>query len=61
MSKEKPKKSLVSFQAEDELQNAFDEITKRHGITRSFALRQLMKIYIKEDGNMELIIHEKNN
>lgn len=62
MSKEKSKpskKSFVSFQAEDKLQGDFDEVAKKYGLTRSFVLRQLMKLYIKENEDMKLIVHEE--
>ena len=58
MSKSKPTKSQVNFQAEDKLQEDFERVFSKYNLTKSFVLRQLMKLYIKEDGNMELIIHE---
>lgn len=58
MSKIKATKSQVNFQAEDKLQEDFERVFSKYNLTKSFVLRQLMKLYIKEDGNMELIIHE---
>lgn len=59
MSKDKPTKSLVTFQAEDQLQEEFEKVFSQYGLTKSFVLRQLMKLYIKENGDMKLIVHEE--
>ena len=58
MSKDKPSKSLVTFQAEDKLQEDFERVFSIR-LKKSFVLRQLMKLYIKENGDMKLIIHEE--
>ena len=59
MSKDKPTKSLVTFQAEDRLQEEFERVFSQYGLKKSFVLRQLMKLYIKKNGDMKLIIHEE--
>lgn len=58
MKENKPSKSLVTFQAEDKLQEEFERVFLQYGLKKSFVLRQLMKLYIKENGDMKLIIHE---
>lgn len=58
MKENKPSKSLVTFQAEDKLQEEFERVFSQYGLKKSFVLRQLMKLYIKENGDMKLIIHE---
>lgn len=60
-NKIKPSKSLVTFQAEDKLQEDFEKVFLQYGLKKSFVLRQLMKLYIKENGNMKLIVHENND
>ena len=52
MSKDKPSKSLVTFQAEDKLQEEFERVFSQYGLKKSFVLRQLMKLYIKENGDI---------
>lgn len=58
MGNDKPSKSIVNFQAEDKLQEEFERVYKQYGLKKSFVLRQLMKIYIRENGKIDLIVNE---
>lgn len=58
MSKDKPSKSIVNFQAEDALQEEFERVLDQYSLKKSFVLRQLMKLYIRENGKIDLIVDE---
>ena len=60
MSKDKPSKSIVNFQAEDALQEEFERVLSQYSLKKSFVLRQLMKLYIRENGKIDLIVNESN-
>lgn len=52
--KPKPKQSAVTFRADDDLLTAFKAICEREGYSQTLVIRELIKKYVKQNGQGDL-------